>query len=78
MSGDPSTSRRIVAESAFHLTHPMQAYFESLVPAASSKNTTVRGLNPFDNLNRRVVLCYLLRLAGGYIEHATGIVCAPR
>ncbi len=71
---DPSTGdidTRFVAERG-------KTYFDSLVPASRGKNSHSRCFNPFYNLDGRVVLRYLARLARRDIEHSASVICATR
>jgi hypothetical protein len=53
-------------------------YPDSFVPRTGSKNATLGRLEPFDDLDRRVVLGDLLRLSSLNVENTRGIVTATR
>jgi len=56
----------------------LKVYFDRFVPTASSQNTHLRGLDPFNNLDRRVMLGNLRHLTSCDVKHATGIVSTTR
>ena len=49
-------------------------YPDSFVPRTSSKNATLGRLEPFDDLDWRIVLGDLLRLSGLNVEETRSIV----
>jgi len=59
-------------------TKDLKGYLDRFVPTASSQNAHLRGLDPFDNLDRRVMLGNLRRLTSCDVKHATGIVSTAR
>lgn len=52
-------------------------YFYCLVPTSSGQYPRL-GIDPFHNLDRRVMLSYLGRLASRDVEHTACVVCATR
>jgi len=53
-------------------------YLDCFVPRAGDENATLGGLEPFNNLDRSVVLSDLLRLPGLNIEETRSIVATTR
>jgi hypothetical protein len=49
-------------------------YPDSFVPRTGSKNATLGRFEPFDDLDRRIVLSNLLRLSSLNVEKTRGIV----
>jgi hypothetical protein len=53
-------------------------YLDSFVPRAGGKNATLRRVEPFDDLDRRVVLRDLLRLPSLDVVKTRSIVTTTR
>ena len=54
------------------------SYLDSFIPRTGGKNAALGRLEPFDDLDRRVVLGDLLRLSSLDVEKTRSIVTATR